>query len=271
MQNVNRTFQGPGPRRAVFIILWLAFASFAWAVPLTVTGSSGSLESTLKFEMVGGQLWITLSNASETGAFYPTDMLGGAFFDIANDPILTPLWARVDTDSCLIYPGDTGCSSPATNPGPAETANQNIGGEWAYHRYASGDPISQGYGIGAVGLGFFGPADRFDSTQNLGAQSAIGGGNFSLAPKGGIPTPATGTVNGGLVNNAPYIMSSAVFAFTAPANFDPSLAIRNVRFQYGTSFSETSILADPVPEPITLAMIGGGLIALGILRRRAVR
>lgn len=268
MKDETRTLSGSGPRRAVGIILWLAFAATSWAAPLAVTASSGSREANIKFEMVGGQLWITLSNTSDAGALYPTDMLGGAFFDIANDPILTPLWAKVDTGSCLLYPGDTGCSSP--QPGPINT-NQNIGGEWAYHRYTSGDPISQDYGIGAVGLGFFGSADRFDTTQNLGGQVAIGGGNFSLAPKGGIPAPATGKINGGLIHNAPYIMSSAVFAFITPANFDPSSAIRNVRFQYGTSFSETSILADPVPEPITMALIGGGLIALGFLRRRAVR
>ena len=48
-------------------------------------------------------------------------------------------------------------------------------------------------------------------------------------------------------------------------------ATTKVRFQYGASFSETSILATPVPEPVTMAMIGAGLIGLGILRRRAVR
>ncbi|MEK7751813.1 MAG: PEP-CTERM sorting domain-containing protein, partial [Acidobacteriota bacterium] len=74
-----------------------------------------------------------------------------------------------------------------------------------------------------------------------------------------------------LVAKAPFIRYSAVFAFTPPPNgFDLAAAIiRNIRFQYGTDLSESSI--NPVPEPATMALIGGGLILLSFLRRRAVR
>lgn len=270
MKNDTRSFLGSAPRRAVCIVLWLAFAAASWATELTVTGTAGSREAAIEFKMNGNQLWITLSNTSAAGGLYPTDMLGGVFFDVANDPILTPEWARVDTGSCLIYPGDTGCTSP--EPGPVD-GNMNIGGEWAYRQYTSGSPspvpTGQRYGIGAVGLGFFGSPGWSTPGPNIAGQVAIGGGDFSLAPQGGIPSGA----NGGLTANAPYIRYSAVFAFTPPAGFDPSAEIRNVRFQYGTDFSESSILADPVPEPATLALIGGGLIGFGVVlrRRRAAR
>ena len=256
MNNETRSSLGSAPRRAVCIVLWLAFTATAWAANLTVTSSSGSRQAEVEFKMDGNVLCVTLRNTSTTDAVEPVDMLSGVFFDTASNPVLTPEWARVDAGSCLIYPDDAGCSAPS---------NPDIGGEWAYHRYTSGSPIGQNYGIGAVGLGFFGTADRFDAAQNIAGQVAGGGGDFSLAPKGDNPT----TGNGGLVQNGPYIRYAAMFKFTAPAGFDPSTAIGNVLFQYGTSFGEVSAVGD-VPEPATLALIGGGLIGFGVVLRRRV-
>ena len=268
MKHVTRSFFGSAPRRAVCIVLLLAFAAAtSWAEPVVITGSSGSLQATLRFEMVEGQLWITLSNTSEADALVPTDMLGGVFFDVANNPTLTPVWARVDTGSCLIYPTDAGCTSPA-EVGPVYD-NLNIGGEWNYNWLAFGStspvPTGQLQGIRAVGY-----ADGLGSlgwstlSPNIAGPDAVDGGNFSLAPRGDIPT----TGNGGINNNDPYVRYSAVFAFDVPDGFALGAdTIRNVRFQYGTDFSGPWI--PDVPEPATLAMIGGGLIALGFLRRRA--
>ena len=251
MKNETRSFLGSAPRRAVCIVLWLAFAAAAWATNLTVTGSLGSREAAVEFKMVDNVLYVTLQNTSMADAMTPTDMIGGVFFDVASNPVLTPEWARVDAGSCLIYPTDPGCTAPA---------DPNVGGEWAYHYNSS----SHRYGIGAVGFGFFSESDRFDTAQNLGGQVAVGGGNFSLAPKGDNPA----TDNGGLDHNGPYIRYGAAFTFTPPANFDPSAAISNVLFQYGTGFCELAIPGDSVPEPATMVLIGGGLIALGFLRRR---
>jgi hypothetical protein len=272
MKNETRSFLGSAPRRAVCIVLWLAFAATSWATDLTVTGSSGSRQAAVGFRMVGNVLYVTLQNTSMADAMEPVDMLAGVFFDTANNPVLTPQWARVDTGSCLIDPTDIGCTSPVET-GTVED-NTNIGGEWAYGQYTSGSPspvpTGQRYGIGAVGLGFFGSPGWSTPGPNIGGAPQIDGIDFSLAPKGDNPT----TGNGGL--DRWFIRYAAVFKFTAPAGFDPGAAIRNVRFQYGSSFCETSILGipgDPVPEPATMALIGGGLIGFGVVlrRRRAAR
>ncbi len=248
MKNDTRSFFGPAPRRAVCIILWLAFAAAsAFATDVTFFGSSGTRQAAVEFRMVGNVLYVTLRNTSMTDAMLPTDMLAGVFFDTATNPVLTPEWARVDTGSCLIYPTDAGCTSPVQT-GPLED-NLNLGGEWAYRQFAPGSsspvPTHQRYGIGAVGLDFFGLPGWAIPGPNIAGPVGIDGGNFSLAPRG--DDPATG--NGGV--ERPYVLSAAVFTFLAPAGFDPSAAIRNIRFQYGTSFSEAWIPSDPVPEPAT--------------------
>jgi hypothetical protein len=268
MKNETRSFLGSAPRRAVCIVLWLAFAAAsAFATDVTFLGSSGNRQAAVEFKMVGNVLYVTLRNTSMTDALEPVDMLAGVFFDTANNPVLTPEWARVDAGSCLIYPNDSGCTSPVPDPGTVD-GGMNIGGEWAYHYDSESTPVvptGQRYGIGAVGLDFFGSPGWTISGPNIEDPEAIDGGNFSLAPKGDDPQ----TGNGGIEDRY-YIRYAAVFKFLAPG-FDPGAEIRNVRFQYGTDFNEPWIPGDNVPEPATLAMIGGGLIGLGFWRRRAVR
>jgi hypothetical protein len=91
MKNETRSFLGSAPRRAVCIVLWLAFAAAsAFATDMTFLGSSGNRQAAVEFKMVGNVLYVTLRNTSMADALAPTDMLGGVFFDTANNPVLAP-------------------------------------------------------------------------------------------------------------------------------------------------------------------------------------
>jgi hypothetical protein len=98
-----------------------------------------------------------------------------------------------------------------------------VGGEWAYTSGIGGStPGGQNYGISSAGLGIVSAGDNHAT--------------------GNSPILST-----------PLIDNSVVFTLGGlPQGFDPSLAIRNVAFQYGTNFSEPRLR---VTEPGTLTLL----------------
>jgi hypothetical protein len=137
-----------------------------------------------------------------------------------------------------------------------------VGGEWAYANITNpiaGQVISSS-GFGLVGAGnFLGP--------NLDSPASVDGNNFSILPLG--DNFATG--NTGLRND-PQIWYYVILTLSGiPGGFDPSTAISNVSFQYGTSLTEPRLPGTPwqppppVSEPASLVLLGGGL---GLLAKR---
>lgn len=138
-----------------------------------------------------------------------------------------------------------------------------VGGEWAYKAGLSGLPRGATQGISSSGLDIFGPGDLFPG-NNLQGPNSPNGLQYGITSAGDISTLGNTPVTGA---NA-LIHNSVVFTLSGlPEGFNPSDsgAITNVSFQYGTSLSEPNI---PVPEPVSLILLGSGLIGIAVLRRR---
>jgi hypothetical protein len=230
------------------------------AAPITFTGSSGSLSASATFTVVGSNLQVVLTNTSASDATVPTDVLTAIFFDITGTPLLTAVSATSGGTSITLDVG-----SPAIFVSASGT---DIGGAWAYEK----GTLAHGalYGIGAAGLGVFGPPNVFPG-PNVDGDPGVDGVGYGLLPAG--DNLMTG--NGGL-NGRTFTKNSDTFllGLGSLSGFDPSSSIHNLTFQYGTSLTETTILVVPppprvTPEPVTLALLGMGFLAFGVSRRAA--
>lgn len=92
----------------------------------------------------------------------------------------------------------------------------------------------------------------------------------------GIVSATHGPLNGGL-SSTPLVLDTTTFKLTGVANdlagLDASQLINTVRFQYGTSFAEKTLVGVPqlpsgkIPKPASIALLGIGLLAFGASRR----
>jgi PEP-CTERM motif len=231
------------------LLATLAFA--AGASPLYITGADGPLNFSAAFDVVDGNLQITLTN---TGQKSPTDesgVIGALFFDITGNPTLTPVTMSA---SGIV----NGSGDPAPN--------------WRYDSGISG-PDGASQGISAAGYSIFGSKGNFCTGADCG--NNLGGIDWGVVNA----SYSAGSGNGS-ISDRTLIQDTATFVLSGlPDGFDPSTAISNVSAQYTASLTgttSTNVLGfDPpppgVPEPSTYVMLGGGLILLAGVRRRQPR
>ncbi len=213
-----------------------AFAS------VTFLGTNGTLSAAVNFDVVAGNLKITLENMSLADVISPTGggaILTSVFFDLSPTTTLTPVSAMLGLGSIVAF-------------GP--NGGGNVGGEWAFGSSLSGAPGNAGLGTSSSGFGLFGQANFNGS--NLQGPTAVSGLQYGLTSVG--DNLATG--NAAVTGQFALIKSSVVFTlsgnpvFTAIENY----TISNVTFQYGTDLSEPHVpgylVAANVPEPTTMSI-----------------
>ncbi|KAB0670463.1 PEP-CTERM sorting domain-containing protein [Oryzomonas sagensis] len=224
------------------MMIVLGMATSGWATTYsdyTYSDASGRA-ATADFTLDGTSLTLLLTNASTSAVPDPTSILTALLFGTSSP--LTALSAIVPSGSTVI-----------TKNGTLYPAGTNVGSQWAYNAN----------GVSSAGLGIFGPHD------------IIGGPGLISAPgkpPAGLPYGIVGTgainFNNGDLGNAQLIRNAVQFTFTTGNDF--TLAdISNVEFQYGTSLG--GYPANPVPEPCTLLLLGGGFGVAALARRRAGR
>jgi hypothetical protein len=242
-----------------FFLAAVGMVSSAFATPITFTGSSGSLAASVSFEIVAGNLQVTLTNTSSADVLVPTDVLTGVFFNVSGDPTLTRLSGLLAGGSTVFYDAQ------------GQPAGGVIGGEWAYLNGIS--QYSANSGISSSGLGIFGPGNLFPG-PDLESPASPDGVQYGLLSAG----DNTGTGNGGITGSGGLIQNSVVFTLdNLPAGFTLAF-IDRITFQYGTALTDTSFtggctsncLSQETPEPQSLALVGFGLLALALMRRRKV-
>lgn len=231
----------------------VAFVRSAAALPITFSGTNDSnLSASATFDISGSTLQVTLRNTSASDALVPADVLTAVFFSLAGNPALMPASATIPAGSSLLF----------SQNGPGVT---NVGGAW-FHQTGLSGLGGATQGISTVGFGF--------SQSNLFNGSPLNGGPgnnqlaFGLVSTGDDP----GTGNMPVTGSRPLIKDSVVFALSGlPSGFQLS-DVSNVRFQYGTSLTEPSFSGSSqvpeVPEPATLLLVGSGVAAATLLRRR---
>lgn len=229
--------------RVSVVALVVLFATRVNAADLTFGASQGAREASVSFEVSGSDLIVTLTNTATADALVPVDILTAVFFDVTGGSLSL-------TRTSAIVPAGSFVHNGMTDPGNV------VGGEWAYLSGLAGAPEGTSYGISSVGLGLFGPGDRFPGTD-LEPPTSPDGLQYGITSAG----DNLGTGNMPLMTN-PLIKNAVVFTLSGlPMGFDPMTQIENIQFQYGTDLSEPHF-----PEPASAILMG--IAAVGLLRRR---
>jgi PEP-CTERM motif len=234
---------------AVSVLALIALPQEVGADPFTygATNGPGAQSAQISITVSGSDLLVTLSNTSTGDPSAPSDILTGVFFDITGYPTLT-----LKPVSAVI------CGTCSVTSGGLTDSGGGVGGEWAYKRVTD---LAYGadYGISSSGLNLFGPKDLIGGTSFL--KNSPGGVGYGITSN----YDSSGNNNGG-ISGMPLIMNAVLFDFAisgVAGKFDPSAAISNVTFQYGTKLNEVH-----VPEPATATLIGLGVLAIGVCRRK---
>jgi hypothetical protein len=251
---------------AVALVGILSVATLAAPVTFTGAGTNpeggNSLAASVIFDVVAGNLQVTLSNTAASAVSRPSDVLTAVFWDTGTALSLTPLSAVLAPGSGVFRVEKNG---PVWSLEAVTVPDDIVGGEWAYKHTPSGlgSGVGQDTGISSSGLGIFGSANFPGS--NLAGPVAVDGLQYGLASAGGALLQQN-------LRNVPLIHNSVVFTLSGlPGGFDPSAQISNVRFQYGTGLSEPFLPGtpttdpDPGPVPTPIPLPATAWLAMGLL------
>ena len=230
---------------------------------LTFVSSNGLRSASATFDVVAGNLQITLNNISTNDVTSPTGggaILTSVFFDLAPTTTLTPVSAMLGLGSVVHFGSNGG---------------GNMGGEWAFESGLIGAPGNAGLGVSSSGLGYFGLANF--NGPNLGGpgNGAVDGLQYGITAAGDNIATGNAPVTGGnaLIQNSVVFTIGGNPVFTTIGDY----IISNVSFQYGTSLSEPRDLGvfveTNVPEPTALSICALLLIPIGsrLYRKHVVR
>ena len=238
----------------------------ALAAPIMFSGSGtgdegAALAAQAIFDITGDQLTVTLINIAtsdntSSNKDVSANTLTGVFFDLTGSATLTPVSATIEEGSIV--------QGGMCDAGTCDGSTTNVGGEF---RYDTG-LFPGGADRGIASSGYIGGPDGNFGGSNLDDPDSPDGINFGILSSDPSYLP-----NGGLAND-PLIRNQVVFILTGVSGLS-IYDIGNVSFQYGTGLDEPNIPGDcvdctqeDVPEPTTLLLLGCGLAALGLYRRR---
>jgi hypothetical protein len=164
------------------------------------------------------------------------------------------------SDFSFSLSGTTALGSLASSSGQEITVNSNGTSTLGTGTVAAGwvltSPSAGSYLLNVLGAGGAGPTHLI-----------IGG------PGAGGYTNANGSIAGNPAHN-PFLNGSATFTLNL-TGVTADTTISNVMFSFGTTAGDNvpggSGPNSTVPEPVSLSLVGGGLLALGLLRKRLPR
>lgn len=222
------------------------------AAVLVETWTDGTRSASATFEIVGGDLQVTLANTSLFDTMDPIQLLQGVFFGISGfDGELTRISAVLADSSAgaVIYPD-------AQN-GTWTAGTDVVGGEWAYTNTVVGAPFGANNLITATGLNLVGPGDRFPG-DNLAGPIPVNGMQYGIVSDG-----YTGGGNSAVTGQYALITTDVIFTLGGLPDGFTLDDLFGISFQYGTTFIPVVI---PAPGATMLAAMGLGLV--GLVRRR---
>jgi hypothetical protein len=251
-----------------------ASVEFNGATNIIYAGDVHDLAARVTFDVVAGsQLRVVLTNTSLADVMVPSQVLTGVFFSGAG---------AASSVSATLTSGSTVFYDPQGQP-----SGGVIGGEWGFGSGLSGAPNGATNAIMSTGA-FSGVGQPTFPGSDLQSPTGLDGLQYGLLSAG----DNTATGNGGISGSGGLIKNSATFILGNIAPTFTLSSITNVSFQYGTSMSEprfngttTTTPTCPnggtfpncgqqqvaTPEPMSLGLMGMGLIGLAGARMRRRR